>query len=133
MTEHLDNERISRNLLGAPDDADREHLAVCAECRSEVEGFERALRGMRGAVREWSDAEYASPGAPRPRLIARPVLTVAWSMAVLLAVILMRPIPQAPPVISAADSELMDQVRADLARPVPMGMEALLPPVELQP
>ena len=133
MTEHLDNERISRNLLGAPDDADREHLAVCADCRGEVERFEGALRGMRGAVREWSDAEYATVHTAGSRLFARPVMTAAWSVAFLLAVFLMRPAPPAPVISFAADNELIDQVRADISRPVPLGMEALLPPVELKP
>jgi hypothetical protein len=129
MSTHLNYERISRSLLDAPDDADREHLAECAACRGEVEEFERTLRAMRGSVRQWSEVEYASAGTAPPRTLARPILTTAWSAVFLMALLLARAPRKQTPVISAGygDAQLMDEVRADLARPVPRSMEALLP------
>jgi len=137
MTGHLDHDRISLSVLGEATDADRAHLGACPVCRAEVEQFEQALRGVRGSVREWGDREFAiASAAPKP--LYRPTLT-AGSMAViaLLALLAVRfPTSRTAPAPAVAsdyavsdynDAELMAQVSADLARPVPKGLEVLLP------
>jgi len=131
MSEHLESWQISRCVLGDRSAADRAHLSICAECRYEVEQFERALHGMRGSVHQWSEAEFAAVGRSGLPRLARPALSAAWSMAAILLLSLLglrfsqsqRPVQA---VFADSDAELMDQVRADTARPVPRGMEPLL-------
>jgi len=133
MTGHLDHDRISLSVLGEASDADRAHLAACPVCRAEVEQFEQALQGLRSSVREWSDREFAGVSAD-PKPLYRPALT-AGSMAVLALLSLLAlkfPIlhPAASGSVATADyndADLLAQVNADLARPVPKGMETLLP------
>jgi hypothetical protein len=113
MSRHPDDERISRNLFATEDEFDQ---------------FELVLRGLRGAVHQWSDAEYATVVPGRPRLLRRPLVTSVWSVVFLLAFMFACPPLKPRPVVTAdIDAELMDEVRADLARPVPRDMESLLP------
>jgi hypothetical protein len=131
MSEHLEAQRISRCVLGEQSRADGAHLAICAECRREVEEFERALRGLRGSVRRWSEQEFAAVGRPGSKPVGRPAVSAAWSMAVILLLSLLgwrfsfRHQPAAAPLFADSDAVLMDSVRADADRPVPRGMEPL--------
>jgi len=163
MSEHLEAGQISRCVLGEHSAADSAHLSSCADCRHELEQFEQALHGMRGSVRQWSEAEFstwseaefstwseaefntwseaefnkcseaefaAAGGSQFPRL-ARPAVSAVWSMAAILLLSMLglrfshsqRP---AQAVFADSDAALMDEVRADMARPVPRGMEPLL-------
>ena len=98
-----------------------------SEFPENIEGIEEALAAFRSSVRQWSADEFA---AARP---SRRAYNPAWSMAAILLVSLLglrlslQPRPAEQTVVSSdADTELMEQVRADLARPVPRGMEPWL-------
>jgi hypothetical protein len=141
MSQHLDDGRISRCVLGDAVAEDRDHLARCAQCRAEVERFEGALGAFRTSAREWGAQDMAAPRVdstagevetvPSPRF-----LSPVWGMTVIVVLSLWGvgmslqsrpPAPAAvvyvPSVHNDADAELMEQVRADLARPIPRGME----------
>jgi hypothetical protein len=151
MSQHLDDGRISRCVLGDAVAEDLAHLACCAQCRGEVERFEGALGAFRTSAREWGAQDMAAPRVdstagevetvPSPRF-----LSPVWGMTVIVVLSLWgvgmslqsRPpatvadayvpsgyVPSVyvPAVHNDADAELMEQVRADLARPIPRGME----------
>jgi len=133
MNKHLDGGRIARCTLGEGNASDRAHLALCSACRIEVEEFGQTLRAFRGAVREWSQCELAAcesgskwvgrsaPGTPC--CIAVTLLLCLTGMAVS-----QRQRSNGSPTRAASDpdSVLLEQVRADVARRVPGGMEPLL-------
>ncbi len=133
MNEHLQADRIARCILGDASAVDRAHLARCAACRLEVEELGQTLRAFRGSVREWSQCELlAFQSGPRwvgrsdpgtPCCIAVTLLLCVMGMAVSLQE---RPNPPLAPAGADADSALLEQVRADVARRVPGGMEPLL-------
>jgi hypothetical protein len=138
MSEHLE---ISRVAMGEATETDRIHLASCAECQGEAARFEDALGMFRASAQRWGAEEFASVDrvdslAPAPRS-----LHPAWAMAVILLLSLLgfrmslQPRSEQPAVMAYADAdaELMDQVRADLARPEPRGMEPLRATADLLP
>ncbi len=130
MSDHLGAQSVSRCVLGEPADADRAHLAVCIQCRGDVDEFEQALHGLRGSIHQWSEREFAAVARSGFKPVSRPISGAAWSMAVilLLSIVGVRSFErrsEPPPVFAGSDAELMDNVRDDMARPVPRGMEPL--------
>jgi hypothetical protein len=133
MNKHLDADRITRCILGDADAEDRAHLALCSACRVEVEEFGRTLRAFRGSVRDWSRCELTSHEGG-PKWVGRSALGTPCCIAVTLLLCLMgmrasleqRSNRSPAPAASDPDTMLLEQVRADLARRVPDGMEPLL-------
>jgi hypothetical protein len=133
MNGHLDADRIARCILSEASAADRAHLALCAACQLEVEEFGQTLRAFRGSVRDWSrcelvayesGAKLAGRSAPgTPCCIAVTLLLCLIAIRVASLQRSNRPLAPAGP---DADSLLLEQVRADVARRVPGGMEPLL-------
>jgi hypothetical protein len=134
MNGHLDEDRIARCILGEASAADRAHLARCAACRLAVEEFGQTLRAFRGSVRDWSRCESVAYESG-PKLVGPSALGTPFCIAVTLLLCLMgiraslqKHVNRQPaPAGADADSALLEQVRADVARRVPGGMEPLLP------
>ena len=133
MNGHLDADRIARCILGDADAEDSAHLARCGACRLEVEEFGQTLRAFRGSVRNWSQCELAACESG-PKWVGRSTPGTRRYIAVTLLLCLMgmtissqqrsdRSLTRAD---SDADSVLLEQVRADVARRVPDGMQPLL-------
>ncbi|MBS1872959.1 MAG: hypothetical protein JSU00_07075 [Acidobacteria bacterium] len=121
---HLTSEQISDYLSAASDGGVQRHLAGCAQCRSEVERLDAALRGFRAAIHQWAEAPSPPPAAAGLRNPWWVALAVA---AVLLVCVLLSrqapaPIPAAAP---ASDAALLNQIDSDAARTVPAPMEPL--------
>ncbi len=130
MSDHLQPQSVSRCVLGEPTDADCTHLAACARCRDEVDAFEQTLEGLRGSIHRWSEREFAAVASPGFMPVMRPMLGAAGTMALILlfSIVGARSFQQRAalaPVFGDSDAELMDNVRVDMDRPVPRGMEPL--------
>jgi hypothetical protein len=133
MNKHLDAGRIARCILGDADAEDRAHLALCSACRVEVEDLGQTLRAFRGAVRDWTRCELAACESG-PESVERSAAGTPCFIAVMLLFCLMgmraslqqRSNRSLAPAVSDPDTMLLEQVRADLARRVPDGMEPLL-------
>jgi hypothetical protein len=133
MNKHLDAGRIARCILGDADAEDRAHLALCSACRVEVEEFGQTLRAFRGSVRDWSQCDLLACECG-PKWVGRSALGTPCCIAVTLLLCLtgmaasLRQRSNRSPTRAASDpdSVLLEQVRADVARRVPGGMEPLL-------
>ena len=127
MNKHLDAGRIARCILGDADAEDRAHLALCSPCRVEVEEFGQTLRAFRASVRDWSQCDLLACECG-PKWVGRSALGTPSCIAVAILLCLMgirvsllqrsnrSPAPAGPD----ADSVLLEQVRADVARRVPV-------------
>jgi hypothetical protein len=133
MKEHPDSSLISRCAMGEASDGDRAHLAVCAECRCEADRFAQSLDLFRGSVRHWSAGQITSRAPARSAHVGRPAASLVWASVTLALICFLnlkwsltpRPAPQTVASLDG-DSELMNQVRVDLERSVPRGMEPLI-------
>lgn len=137
MSRHLREDQISALIAGGRGSDGASHLENCAYCRQQVEQFENVLGHFRGAVREWSDRQFAGQAA-QPRTRFWPA--VAYGCAVAFIVVLSivgyrfstRPVVNAvvnsvvTPSALQSDTLLLDHVKADVSRSVPPGMETLL-------
>jgi hypothetical protein len=131
MTREQEEELIIRCLAGEAGEADLAHLKSCSACRIEVEKTRDALFGFRSTVRQWSEGEFVAAES----LAAKPVGSrlAAWApgLAFMLLLVFIGSrivITQRASEFRAAtdrDAALLNQVRIDLARPVPSGMEPL--------
>lgn len=124
MTRHLSDEEIRAIAAGVESSS---HLETCAVCRSEVERFAEALGHFRGAVRDWSAAEYRPPAIVQARNRFWPGLAYACVIALILviATISYRR-PSRPNNSLESDTQLLKEVSADVSRSAPQGMETLL-------
>jgi len=142
MDRHLDSETMERWLAGERGASAGEHLGVCPECRAEVARLESLLAGFRGAAREWSGRQplarppagwAASTIAPRRRLTVMRWAAVAVAAGLLAAIPAYRDYRRREAAAqaaaqAAANALLLEQVSADISRPVP---EPLAPLIEL--
>ena len=133
MNGHLDADRIARYILGEASAADRAHLARCAACRLEMEEFGQTLRAFRGSVRDWSRCELSAfesatkwVGLSDHGTLYCIALTLLLCLLGIRVSLHQRSNEPLTPAGADADSVLLEQVRADVARRVPGGMEPLL-------
>jgi hypothetical protein len=134
MSRYLNADQISAMIAGDESRAVAAHLENCAPCRQQVEQLENVLGHFRGAVREWSDIQFAGRAAVQPQTRFWPALAYGCALAfiVLLSVIgyrfSTRPVINAvvAPAILQSDTLLLNHVKADVSRSVPPGMETLL-------
>jgi hypothetical protein len=123
-------ELVCRYLAGEASAEDRRHLSSCAACRVECERCDRAFSGLRTSVRNWSDAEYSARPfniAGHKRQIPGAVWILCFLLLMTLAAVKLLLVEPAEPVSTAErDAALLDYVRVDVARVVPVGMEPLM-------
>jgi anti-sigma factor RsiW len=145
MNREQEEQLIIRCALGEASEEDRAHLQTCSRCRGEVERTEDALRGLRSAVRQLSEIELTAANQAAPKPVRRPLIALAPGFAVILLLVFIasrffmpsrfgtaRHFPEVSTTRAIdADAVLLKQVSTDLARPVPSGMEPLLPSVSL--
>jgi hypothetical protein len=151
MNREQEEQLIIRCALGEASEEDRAHLQTCSRCRGEVERTEDALRGLRSAVRQLSEIELTAANQAAPKPVPRPLIALAPGFAVILLLAFVasrhfvrssfealrfgatRHLPEASTTRAIdTDAVLLKQVSTDLARPVPSGMEPLLPSVSLE-
>lgn len=132
MNRHLDDNDIAAIAAGEYNREVAEHVDTCASCRLEVEQFSGALSHFRGAIRDWSGSQFSSRIIAQPRMRLWPGLAYACTIAIiaLVAVIGYRfsiqPGKNTPPSAAESDTLLLKQVKADVSRSTPPGMETLL-------
>jgi anti-sigma factor RsiW len=134
MSDHLSQEQIARWMLGMREEAASRHLAACAACRAEVDGFEETISRFRASVhaaaqREepfWSRQKVAIGerlAASRPIRFPRWVPVTVMAAIVFVALLLTRP-PRAPqhPAKSDGDEALLMEVQRDVGREFPVAL-----------
>lgn len=134
MIRHLSHDEISAVVAGETSPEATAHLRECIPCRREVEHFQDVLGHFRGAVRDLSDTHFRPRPAVQPHFRAWPAAAYACTvaLAVLLSVVgyqfSKQPERRAEPspVVLESDTLLLKQVKADVSRSTPPGMETLL-------
>lgn len=147
MNHHLSREQFARCFVGAPTNAERQHLGKCLECRTELDRFAGTIASFRSAVRSRIEKRMTmrvpmglplSPGSLQSRTKWRPALAAA--AAIVLGVFpFFLTEPKLPHVNERVFSEttpdaLMDAISLHLLRTVPAPMEpamALIPTDDL--
>ncbi len=134
MSAHLNSEDVSRWIASDRPSGLCEHVSVCEECRTRVEGLGDAVNEFRHAFREFSAQEG------RLTCFEPPAATMNWRLlwacgaaTAALAFLLMFPRPAATPNVDsyakadfgASDAELLEQVQQQVSRSVPQHMEPL--------
>jgi hypothetical protein len=135
---HLTPEQISSVVAGIriPEDA---HVSECAECTREVELARNVLTLFRSSVREWTDTLDHSEfpvhqvmNAPARRYPGQRRAPLAWVLATAaLAAAVAIPLyqdsrNQEAKVQAQKDSQLLDDVNAQLSRSGPIAMDPLM-------
>ena len=132
MTEHLSADQISQWMIGDRSPQLQHHVALCTQCRAQLEQLETTLGQFRGGVREWS-AVTAPPAwrQPASRSHWPPVQRLMLAAATLLLLVAM-PVywnvrqKQKAAEAARADAQLLEQVNSSLSRAVPEPMEPLV-------
>ena len=135
MNQHLSSEQIDKWVAGDRTAAAEQHARECTECRAKLAEFEGALALFRGAVHDWSEQQGARSAAwgdepVRPRWHFQPM---RWALAGV-ALLILATIPfaynarekQRQAELAKADALLLEQVDAEISRPVPATMEPLV-------
>jgi len=118
MTVHPDTERNSQSIA---DELTAEEA---------LDQFERALRGLRSSIRQWSEDELAACRLT-PRFVPRRFGMAGFALVATVAVLAVKlilipqPAPPAPADLAVSDSVLLQEVNADVARLSPSSMEPL--------
>jgi len=133
MNQHLDSEAIGRWVAGERGAAPGEHLQACAQCRAEVTRLESALHDFGDGLRQWSDSQAHSRLALDVAALstARPRPSPRWALAacalLLLAVPAYRGYRDRQAAAQArADTQLLEEVTADISRSAPEPLEPLI-------
>jgi hypothetical protein len=112
---HLSEEAINDVLIGMASPESETHLAVCPECRGQVQEFRFGMQIFDQASLAWSEARHASAlrikAEPKPRRIA--AASSLWTLAAMVLLAIGVPVwshyhdsPRNPaPASAPADSE----------------------------
>ena len=132
---HLTERQISELLIGCAAAEHQSHLESCPSCAEKVAALQGPLRQFRGSVQAWS-AERMSQNfevPPQHRWYPPLARVGAFALLLLLTFVAVRFLTRttvnspAPAVASAAsDAALLDAVRLDVSRPVPVRMAPLV-------
>jgi len=131
MIEHLSAEQISQWMVGDRTSQLEHHVAVCEECRAELEKLETALSQFRTAMREpaaavpppvWH-APQSATWFSWPRLV---VATVALLVLVALPFAWRVHAREQAAEAALADSQLLESVDSAISQAVPEPMEPLV-------
>lgn len=133
MSVHLSARQMSDMLAGENNPACQAHLNSCASCEAEFEQLRGSLGHFRNSVRAWSgeqihETSYAAPGLPFPALRWLALVVVC---TLLLATVAIRYSGRSPknreePPAPVSDTVLLNEIRLDVSRPVPVTLEPLL-------
>lgn len=123
MNSHLSPEQISEWMIGQKAPEVEEHLAQCPECAAAVEKIRAPIAMFRGAVREWSGHQVATP-VKRSGVLWLRVAATAAALVVLVAIGIDGANRRAAG-IARQDDALLEQVQAQVSRSVPAPMEPL--------
>lgn len=139
MSNHLSEDQFAIYIAGRATDAEKRHVAECAECGAEFDRFRNAVSSFRSAIRDRVDARIASnTPAVTPSLIRRTAGIPKWrwalAAAVALAFILIPLLTggrKAQTVVKSVAVEadpdaLMRAVNLHLSRTVPQPMERMM-------
>jgi anti-sigma factor RsiW len=123
MNRHLSPEQISEWMIGQKTPELEEHLGRCPQCAAEVDKIQAPLAMFRGAVREWSGHQVATPVKRSGVLWLRVAATAA--VLVVLVVIGIDGANRRAAGIARQDDALLEQVQTQVSRSVPAPMEPL--------
>jgi len=138
MNNHLSQDQFAKCVIGQSTSTERQHLAECEACSSELERFGKTLSMFRTALRDRVDAQPASriavlsPVLPQSR---RGFSMLRWAfIATAVLVFVSMPVfkrEEQKPVIENALTDadanaLMNAVNLHLSRIVPAPMERML-------
>ena len=135
MIEHLTAEQISQWMIGERGMQLEQHVAACAECRTELEQLESALVHFRGAVKEfggtavpsvWQPVERRASWFSWPRMVAAAAALMVLVAGPYIGQARERARAAAAADAARADAQLMERVDSSLSRSVPAPMEPLL-------
>jgi hypothetical protein len=140
MTNHLNDEQISKWIAGASTAEEEQHCRECTQCRAGVNSFRDDLSRFGGTVTHWADKQRvcAVPDVQHIRGTwhqAR-MRSLRW-VAVAAAVTLVAGIPTYKRSIdrereieaaqeSRLDAQLLDRVNAHLSRTAPAPLQPLM-------
>jgi hypothetical protein len=132
MIEHLSAEQISQWMIGERTPQLQRHVAVCEECRAELEQLQTALSQFRTAMRAPASSilppAWREP-APRSGWLSWPRMVLATAAVVVLVAL---PITwrtrerERAAEAALADSQLLERVDSAISQAVPEPMEPLV-------
>ena len=128
---HLTHDQIIDAVIGESSRATAEHLAVCSECRAELEGMKDSLAGFGESARNWSQASLTLQPTLDLGQPTYPQKTLRWSLAAA-AIAIVTAIPVYRNAVerqrqqAADDARLLEQVDMQLSRSVPTPIEPLV-------
>jgi hypothetical protein len=80
-TNHLSEEALDDVLIGLGTAESRAHLAVCAECRAQVQTVRGDISLFNAASMAWSESRHPLPPAIAPRRRFLPAAFIRWAAA----------------------------------------------------
>jgi hypothetical protein len=140
MTNHLNDEQISKWIAGASTAEEQQHCRECARCRASVNSFQDELSRFGGAVARWADQQRVSTTPDVQRITGtwhqRRMRSLRW-VAVAAAATIVAGIPVYKKSIdrereiqaaqeSQLDRQLLDRVNAHLSRTAPVSLQPLM-------
>jgi len=139
MNQHLSPEQIDRWMAGERPAASEQHTRECPECRAKIAKYEGTLSQFRGAVHEWSEQQSTQTvwkaGASPRRWTFQPMRWALAGVALLLIAAIpvyrnvqekQRAAEQARVEMAQADAALLEQVDAEISRPVAPTLDPLV-------
>ena len=131
MNNHLSEDQLTECLVRPPASGELHHIAECAECRAELERFDKTMSVFRSALRERVDVQvvFRPPAIPHTPKCAWALVAVSAMVFLMLPffahniepqrIVETGPAPMSP-------EELMNAVNLHISRTVPAPMERMM-------